>query len=252
MIYRQRLTIGTDQRGVALIEFVMVFPLLMMLLFGCLEFSRYLMIHLKVQNATYALANIVTQYPASSPTLEAGKISYTELMNTLGGNQLAKMLSPFGSDPTRQGMIITSIRRENAKHSTRPVIKWQIFTGGSISAVESAVNQKTPATISNVAGFVRDLPTSFDATKNPGASTASLAGMFERENMIVVEVFYRYDPLYTQIFSAIGLSFSAFNFPGLSPQIITRQTFMRPRSGDLICLPGAPGDVFIYPSAECS
>ncbi len=248
MIASKRIGLVRDQRGVALIEFVLVFPLLLLLLFGCVELSRYLMVHLKVQSASYAMANIVTQYQAATPKLASGEINYAQLTGALGGDQLKHMLAPFGNDLSREGVIVTSIRKQSPS-VPGTVIKWQIFTAGSITGVESIVNQKTPVSISNVAGFVQDRPTTFDGTIYPGFSSANLASMFVGENMIVVEVFYRYDPLYTSVFNAIGITHPAFAFPGLTPQTVTRHVVMRPRSGDLICLPGA-GSAFLYP--ECS
>jgi hypothetical protein len=215
----------------------------MMLIFGCVELSRYVLITLKVQNAAFAMANIITQYPPATKSLSAGEINYNELTATLGGNQLKKMLAPFGNDVSREGMIVTSIRKEDAVNSTTPIIKWQVFTAGSITGAESIVTRRA---VPPPAAFNPNQVTNFDVSKNP--ATANLATMRDGENAIVVEIFYNYTPLYTQVFSAINLSFPAFNFPGLTSQTITRQTFMVPRKGDLICLPGA-GAAFLY--TEC-
>ena len=235
-----------NRQGAALIEFIIVLPLFLLLVFACAEFSRYLIINIKVQKAAYAFASMVTQYQPATKSLNAGEINLTELTTTLGGNQLVNMMAPFGSDPN-EGVIVTSVRRESGKI----LIKWQVFTAGSFGGVQSIVNQKTPSQILDYAGFIQDQPATFDATKNPGLSPANLSTMLDRENMIVVEVFYNYKPLYTTLFGALGANFPAFNFTGITPKVIARQAVLAPRNGSLICLPGAAaGSAFLYP--DCS
>jgi hypothetical protein len=235
-----------DRRGVALIEFVIVFPLFLFLVFVGAEFSRYLLIHIKVQKSAYAMASIITQYPPATSARSPGEINLTELTTTLGGNQLAHLLSPYGDNLGNEGMIVTSVRKE----AGRTVVKWQVFTAGAIGGVKSIVNQKDSGAISNYAGFVQNQPTTFDALKYPALSAANLATMLDGENMIVVEVFYKYTPLFTQMFGAVGGSFSAFDFAGIAPKTIARQAILTPRNGgDMSCLPGA-GSAFLYPGCS--
>lgn len=247
---RRRTGFMRDERGVALIEFVIVLPLLLILIFMALEFTRYLLINIKVQSAAYAMANSVTQYPPASNPPSTGEINLNALLVTLGTGQLTRVLFPFG-DASKEGMIISSIRKESAANPALPntVIKWQLFNAGAIGGITSMVNGKSAGDIGTGAAFVKDQPTAFDTLRNPAASPANLASLLEGENFIVVEIFYDYQPLYTSIFPAISAANAAFDFPGLAPQTIARQVFMRPRNGALICLPGA-GATFLYP--ECS
>lgn len=239
-------SLACGERGAALIEFAIVAPLLLFLMFAGLEFSRYLLVNIKVQTAAYAMANIITQYPPATSAHASKEITFNELTVTLGGAQLTRMLAPFGSD-AKEGMIVTSVTKNSAKNPAPPytVVQWQVFSAGSIGGVQSMVNQKSAGAIRNYSSFVPHQPTLFDATKYPGFSNSNLAGMLEGENMIVVEVFYHYKPLYQALFGSLGSNFSSLNFSGLSEQIVTRQVVMVPRIGALPCLPGAPGNVFV-------
>jgi Flp pilus assembly protein TadG len=227
-----------NNHGAALIEFALILPVLLVLVFGGTELGRYALVQLKVQSASYALANAVTQYsPASKPTvaqLGANEISYNALVNMFGStalgssNALTKMLEPFG-DVANQRVIVTSIRKEAGVKR----IKWEVTFSGNLGDVKSIVTGKGPVDIN---AFIQNQPTNFDAATN-----ASLANMPDNENVIVVEVFYRYTPL-------VGVAIGDIDFAN---RTISKVTMMRPRNGDLICLPSTVNTRFIYP-ADCS
>ena len=228
-----------DHRGAALVEFVFVLPIFLLLVFAGTEFGRYLLIQLKVQSASYAMANIVSQYnPSVSQNGDGASINLDRYGNaltaTLDGNALNQMLAPFGASE-KQGMIITSVRNEGGVKR----LKWQVFLSGTIGGVASVVNGKSPGAIVNYNGFVPDQPASFDAD-----TQTNLATMLDQENLIVVEVFYRYTPLTKLNVGSVDTNAL------LGPRTINRVTFLRPRNGDLICLPALATTKFIYP-ADC-
>ena len=220
MLNQTILSLRTNNRGAALVEFVFVLPIFMLLVFAGTEFTRYLLIQMKVQSAAYTVASIVSQYnPATTPTVTSGSISLDALLASLDSNALKKLLSPYGDDSADRGMIITSIRKEGTNASPTLVAKWQVFLSGGLS-------RNSVVTGSNPSAFSRDMPVT-----GPANLLANLGTMASGENMIIVEVNYNYKPLTNFILGDIDTS----NI--LKSGILTRITMLGPRNGDLICLP---------------
>ena len=73
-----------SRRGNMAIEFALIAPLIMLLLAGTVEASRYLMLHLKVQHASVTVADLVTRDETITETVIADIFNVVE-----------QILSPF-------------------------------------------------------------------------------------------------------------------------------------------------------------
>lgn len=222
--------------GVAFIEMAFVAPFLILLFIGGYELVRYLVILQKVEKATYALANITAQYPPTTAEPADGQIDEEELRSNVFP-QLQRIMDPY-DDTSQYVAILTSIRKEDDD----VLVKWQMGGGGSLGSVVSIVNQASPSDPPNISA--RNQVTSFESDLND-----ALATMLDNENMVIAEVFFAYTPVMQETLTSIGLN--------IEPVTVHRWLFLKPRNGDLICLPPS----FYYsdcladgggPSGECS
>ncbi|MBN8544152.1 MAG: pilus assembly protein [Alphaproteobacteria bacterium] len=205
------------QQGVALIEFVFVLPLILLLVLGGTELTRYVLITQKIDKAGYAIADSVAQSPPDG----AGALSEATLNATL--TTYDSLLRPF-DNPARQSVIVTSLQRCGVNNR----ILWQFAGGGTLSNGEttSIVNGLTPAAIN---ASVQNSSATF-----PAAISSELVTMMNEENMIVAEVFYSYEPFLSDVLDGI------FDF-AIQPAVQVRRVFLHPRNGTLNCLPPSFG-----------
>ncbi len=222
-----------SEDGVALLEFMLVFPIIMLMLFGALEVSRAMLITQRTEKAGYVMADVASQYiPASGDRL-GGELSETELRTNVFP-LLTRMMGIY-ADPSKQAVILSSVRMEGGVKR----VKWQIAGGGTLTQdVASVVNGLSPSAIGPA---VKNQPTSFAPEVE-----AQLVGMAQGENLLVAEVFYFYEPIWTSVIQATPTSFSTGEIATVAREkLLVKRMYFRPRSGDLICLPGS----FTYP--EC-
>lgn len=245
-----------NTRGVALVEFVLVFPLIMLLILVSAEFTRYFLINLRLQKAAYAIGNIVTQYPAATATpAKAGEINQDEIFNTLSSSLVSNMMGPNMSAL----VIVSSLYKQPGD---RLVIKWQTasYGPGGCGFPSLTTQWGVPA----MASFTKNWVTNGQGRVVSEPYKTQLAGMADGENIIAVEVIYGYAPLYSDMFQAIANVFPDFNFGGLhgnryanvASDILYKVAFFTPRNGDLTCLPpaagGASNTFFSYQSCPCT
>jgi hypothetical protein len=147
-----------NKRGVAAIEFALALPILSGLFFGCLEVTMNILAAQKVEKLASTSADVVAQ---SEVATTAG---LTELLSAT-----TDVMTPFdfGADGI---VIITSIYR--AAGATQSLVNWRYSGGGQLSATSKL----------GTVGAVAIMPDGF--TLN------------ERENVIVAEVYYKYQPLF--------------------------------------------------------
>ena len=99
-----------NESGVALIEFALILPFLMIIFYGTIELTRYIQMIQKMDNATSALTDLVNRnFNLSNDSLQ--KIA----------NAAPAMLQPFSSAGV--GLIITAIQHDAG--TTQPTTKWQ-------------------------------------------------------------------------------------------------------------------------------
>ena len=166
-----------NEEGIAFLEFALALPILMALLLGGIEISRYVQASQKIDKVTHTIVDLVAQ----APTVSRGELDQIMLA-------VEHIMTPlrFGDD----GVIIISCVGYNDRGQLR--VKWQYRGGGTfarnsnIGAVNSAPTLPT--------GFVIE----------------------ERENVIIAEAFYFYEPLVNEeIVSPIEFYRTAFYLPRL-------------------------------------
>ncbi len=214
----------SNRRGSALVEFALAAPLLLTLFFGVVELTRFIVIMQKVERASYSLSNIVIQYlPAQDPAVNIlGEISEDNMNNSVFP-QLASIMNPNNAAGDLRAIVSSVV---NTAATAPPVItiNWQIAGGGTFTNADtfSVVNGLAPSAINS---SVRDTTATFTPE-----IMADLANMQQGENIIVVEVFYNYQPLVSDILTRFGM-------PSLAQRTIVSRVYSIPRQGNLLALP---------------
>lgn len=214
----------SNQHGLALVEFALCAPLLLTLFFGVVELTRFIVIMQKVERASYSLSNMTIQYlPAQNPVVSAAnEISEDNITGNVFP-QLSRIMAPNNANEDLR-VIITSVVNTAVTPPPTVTINWQIAGGGILANADtfSIVNGLTPAAISPA---VQNTPATFTPE-----IMAGLADMQQGENMIVVEVFYNYQPIVSDILIRFGM-------PSLAQRTLVSRVYSMPREGNLLALP---------------
>lgn len=167
---------GRASAGVALIEFALILPVLLLMVFGGVEITRLVLFHQKIDNATSGVANVITQ-------LDLEEVPCSELQwvrNTL----MVEAMRPFDFNEGGS-MVISAVEarhaNENNPNNNIPLqqrVTWQWQPDASASLIGSA------GASANGSGW----PAPFRRAPNNG-------GMFHGERVIAVETFYSYAPV---------------------------------------------------------
>ena len=187
-----------DERGSVLVEFAFAMPILLMMVLGCYEAARYVLINQKMDRAAATIADLVAQ---------PQDISTAELTNLFSAAD--EVMSPFDLQGSGR-VIVTSISRNLGE--TNPVINWQRQDDSSLSVVSSLGASGQPS-----------LPAGFSVR--------------EEEDVIVAEVFFDYQPRFVSLLDNLAAMFakqqtqtgSFFS----SENALTKLAFRRPRLGSL-------------------
>ena len=203
-------------------EFVLISPFILLMLFGGIELTRFMVVVQKVDKAAYALADLTAQSQPATADRASSEISVAQMNGTVFP-QLQALMDPYDA-ATNGAAIVASIRRE------RDVIriKWQIAAPGGYTDGEtvSGVSGLSPAAVNAAGASLRDRAATFS-----GDTATDIAGMLGYENMIVSEVFFRYRPILSEVLLRLHLPFT------LGETTLVRRIYSRPRNGNLICLP---------------
>jgi hypothetical protein len=147
-----------QERGIAASEFALLLPILITILMGCFEASRYLLLRQKLDRASSSVADLVSQ--------ATGGLSAAMVANIFVAAD--KQTEPF--DLVGSGrVIITSVYREASDED--PTIEWQCQGAGAYAGAVSKVG-----------------------TVEGGAADMSSLDMGAGWNVIVAEVYYDYEP----------------------------------------------------------
>lgn len=150
------------QGGLAVVEFGLVLPVLMLLFYGTIEVTRYILITQKVEKLAHSIADVTAQEQTASAAVLNQALAAT-----------SDIMSPY-SMTTNGTVFITSLYR--APNASNASVNWRYQGGGTLSAASHL-------------GAVNTVPTM------PGGFTFD-----ERENVIAAEVFYRFSPLLSSRF----------------------------------------------------
>lgn len=225
-----------NENGLAMIEFLIIFPFMFLLVFGAVELTRYIVIAQKVAKASYVLTDAVGQFSPSTTTGGSNQINQDRLNNIADGYQ--SMMWPFGN-PQRQAIIFTSVVRQNGQSRVR----WQYYRPGAQGVTSITGFGPTTQTRSS-SGPCPNAP--FNSTIN-----TELATMPNGENMIVGEVFYQYRPVLRAMLE--GISGSNGGTPWfIDNTLLSRRLFLHPRAGDLLGLPPGSQNVSQTDGGACT
>ena len=175
-----------DVSGVAAIEFALLLPMLLALLIGCLEVTFKIWSTQKAEKLAVTLSDVIAQ----STAVTAGDL--TKLTGAVD-----KIMDPFPFGADKGKVIISSVYWEQDEDAAR--VNWQCIYGDYGSASKFGVEGD-------------------DATLPPGFT------LVEKDNIIVAEVFYEYEPI------APGFLFDTAS--------IYRRAIFKPRLGLLTADPG--------------
>ncbi len=155
-----------DCRGGVLVEFAFAVPIFLLIVLGCYDAARYVLINQKMDRAAATIADLVSQ-PET--------ITQADLDNLFAAAD--EVMVPF--DLAAEGrVIVTSISR--AVGVNDPVINWQRLDDSALSVSSTLGSSGTPS-----------LPDGFTVR--------------EGEDVIVAEVFFDYQPQFISIFASDGV-----------------------------------------------
>jgi hypothetical protein len=168
-----------DEGGVAAAEFGLALPILLMILFGCFEAGRLILLHQKLDRASASVADLVTQ-----------ESSLTSAMMDEFYLAAERQTVPFDL-PGAGRVIVSSVFLSDVDDP--PEVRWQCEGGGALAGQTSNVGTE---------GGEAALPATFD--------------LVQGENAIVAEVLYSYEPfLFDGIFEPHVLRHTSYTKPRL-------------------------------------
>jgi Flp pilus assembly pilin Flp len=177
--------IWRNDRGVSAIEFALLAPILSTLFIGCIEVTFKIWSTQKAEKLAVTMADVIAQSQnVSKADIDALTGSVDKIMDPF----------PFGLNGA---VYITSVYR--AQDETVAKVNWQCPHVGNLE-VESKIGEKGDDAV---------LPSGFT--------------LAERDNVIIAEVFYKYEPI------APGVLFDE--------QVIYRRAMFKPRLGALTTPP---------------
>lgn len=151
-----------DESGLAYLEFAIATPFLLALLMGAVEMTRYILIVQKVEKISVTISDVVAQ---------GHTVTTSQLDNVI--TAAAEIMNPYEFGP-RGYVIITSVKQSgNYSAANPPRVNWQYRGGGGWLQNSRVGSPGTSATL-------------------PNNMT-----LFDKDNVIVTEVFYNYAPLIT-------------------------------------------------------
>ncbi len=225
-----------DERAAALIEFAFCLPVLLILAFVILEFSMLQMARIKVDKASYQINSVLTQMTRGEQT-SPGNPNYFTLdsaqVNTVL-DRVDRMLPRF----TRGGakVVVSGFTYADrvypagstvAQPMNAPVFLWAVGRVFGDNPPDSASTVAMLGSNISWASGLQMQPVTFTDPATQAAITTY--GTFRcPENVILVEVFYDYTPLFP---ITDTLSF-------IDRHTLKSRSFLRPRTGDVEAIAG--------------
>jgi Flp pilus assembly protein TadG len=165
-----------DDYGAVAIEFGLVISTLIVILMGCFEAGRYILLNQKLDRTSTSVADLIAQ---------ADNITTAVLSDTYAAAD--EQTLPF--DLAGHGrVVISSVYKPD---TTSAKVQWQCSGGGSYTSASSAVGSE---------GGDADMPSTFSVDVG--------------ENVVVAEVFYDYQPfLFEGIFQPSVFRHTSFMRP---------------------------------------
>jgi Flp pilus assembly protein TadG len=116
---------GGAEGGAALIEFTLIFPILISLLLGLVEFSQAFAVSRKLSDAAATVSDLVAQMPEVT---EADLVDIANVADTL--------LAPYSA--AELGLVITSVEADDSNNTTVGW-RWSRGTGAGAHGANTAL-----------------------------------------------------------------------------------------------------------------
>lgn len=194
-----------DIKGVAAIEFAFVVPVFLIMLFSGFEVGRYVMLMNKLQSTGFSLANIIAQTEPASRTNAClpSRLTQPKLDNILTG--AVSLMRPFSTENASYKVVVTSLEKTNGGMGMR----WQV-SQGDLADATSEISGTPPGPCT-----ARPCPatpvTFIQGTMSENyvkLETSNFAALQTGENVLALEVFYRYTPTFPAIFGQVSDTFT--------------------------------------------
>ncbi|WUR13306.1 TadE/TadG family type IV pilus assembly protein [[Empedobacter] haloabium] len=195
------------QRGIAAVEFALLLPFLLFLLFGVIDGARALQANIIVVNLSREGANLVSRGNIQLET-NSQDIIY------------ALMASAPPLNVNQRGMmIITRVMGVKTSSGTRSVVLDQYRWDDPARGLGYGTSKYAPASrVYQCGGWTGPRCSAINATARPGVNIMS-GQLDDGEVIHVVETFYKYDMLLT------GFSIGALALPTLGPDLYSMTIF---------------------------
>jgi Flp pilus assembly protein TadG len=175
-------------RGLAAVEFGMVFPMLLVLLLASIDAGRAVAVYMKVRAATYALDAMANQYTS---------VQDTDLQGISGA--AAAILAPYPSGPS--GLRISQVEVTTGG----PIVAWSYGLNMTPYTYQSSNNLVLPGTLASISAPNNACPTSFYTAGNVINNGCYL---------LLAQVQYTYTPMFAQFITGpITISDSLYLMP---------------------------------------
>ncbi len=155
IFWKLLLNLATARQGIAAVEFALALPLLIVIAFGSIEVTRYVLIIQKLERVSLTLSDLIAQ---------------SEKITAAGLNQIVpaagQILLPYNFT-TNGYVIISSVTKTG---ESPPVVNWQYKSTGAAQ-------------------------TSHIGTSGGNATIPSNFTPLDGDTVIITEVFYNYNPI---------------------------------------------------------
>lgn len=167
-----------DKQGVAYLEFILALPILLLLFVGAVDLTRMVLIHQKVDRATFTVADLLTQ-------LQVQQSNVCGTLNQVNTEVISDVIKPFSFKANDYGMIVTSVvMRYIGSFSVGPRIEWRATSGSNYSFGDSKVGG--------------------GGVGAPASVPGPLSPLEKRERLFVSEMWYEFQPLLPWSFEVAG------------------------------------------------
>ena len=167
----------SDRRGAVLVELAFAVPVAIIIIIGCFDTARLVLLHQKVDRASAAMADLVAQPQVFNPDGDLDSLYAAA----------TRLVEPF--DLATNGLVIIS--EVQGQPNDTGIIAWQRSGAGGYSGSSNIGSEGGTAT----------LPSTFTTIR-------------EGETLVVAEVFYDYEPLFLDyVLGAQLIEHQAFRRP---------------------------------------
>lgn len=202
--------------GVAVIEFALVFPVMLLLYIGIVDVSRGVIATRKLDVLARTAADLISQQSTNNTVS-------SQTMSTIFTASSA-LMQPF--DPTGATITLSAVAIQKKSNNTccDALVQWSYTQGGTLRACGTPLLQ--------VANGTRAAPNNIPAALVTANQNAGFDYSTQTSYVIIADVTYRYVPIFYQALTwfAPGMAKTMYMVPRASSGTITLSTPLSPAS----------------------